>query len=97
MKPLRFEWDEGKSLVNQRKHGISFEQAESVFCDERGLLMVDPTHSGDEDRFILLGLSVELHMLVVCHCYRGGDIIRIISARRATRRERATYSHRWMT
>ena len=85
----------GKSLANQRKHGISFEQAESVFYDERGLFLADPTHSDGEDRFILLGLSTELHTLVVCHCDRGGDVIRIISARKATRRERATYSQRW--
>lgn len=97
MRALRFEWDEAKSLANRRKHGITFEQAESVFYDERGLFLADPTHSNGEDRFLLLGLSAELHTLVVCHCYRGGDIIRIISVRKATRRERATYSHRWTT
>ena len=97
MRPLRFEWDEAKNLANQRKHGISFEQAESVFYDESGLFLADPTHSNGEDRFLLLGLSAELHTLLVCHCYRGGEVIRIISARKATRRERATYSQRWRT
>lgn len=96
MRPLRFEWDEGKDLANQRMHGISFAQAVTVFFDEHGLLLADPAHSGEEDRFVLLGLSAELHTLVVCHCYRGGDVIRIISARKATRRERATYSQRWI-
>jgi len=58
--------------------------------------MADPEHSHGEDRFLLLGLSAELHTLVVCHCFRGGDVIRIISARKATRHERAIYSQRWM-
>jgi uncharacterized protein len=96
MRPLRFEWDESKNLANRREHGISFAQATTVFYDERALLMADPEHSHREDRFLLLGLSAELHTLVVCHCYRGGDVIRIISARKATRHERATYSQRWM-
>jgi uncharacterized protein len=96
MKPLEFEWDDRKNLANQRKHGISFEEATSVFYDGRGLFMADPGHSGSEDRFVLLGLSADLKTLVVCHCYRGGDVIRIISARKATRREQLTYSQRWV-
>ena len=75
--------------------GVSFEEAESAFADERALLLDDPDHSGDEERFVLLGLSATLRVLVVCHCYRGsGDVIRIISARKADRGEEATYSGR---
>jgi hypothetical protein len=96
MEPLEFEWDEAKNSANQRKHGVSFEQATSVFYDARGLFMADPGHSSREDRFVLLGLSSDLETLVVCHCYRGGDVIRVISARKATRRERLIYSQRWV-
>ncbi len=85
MDDLRFEWDEAKSEANRRKHGIDFEEASTVFADERALLIDDPDHSEEEDRFILLGLSAILRLLVVCHCYRTDDsIIRIISARKAT-------------
>ncbi|MFH1680160.1 MAG: BrnT family toxin [Candidatus Eisenbacteria bacterium] len=95
MRPLRFEWDEAKNTANHRKHGVTFEQARTVFCDPRALFMADPDHSDREDRFVLLGLSAELQTLVVCHCFRGRDVIRIISARKATRRERETYNRRW--
>ena len=89
---LRFEWDPAKDLENRRKHGISFEEAETVFSDEQARLLGDPDHSENEDRFILLGLSAELRVLVVVHSYLADDaVIRIISARRATRRERVTY------
>ena len=92
MSDLSFEWDERKNRENKRKHGVSFEEAQTVFLDERALRFYDPDHSADEDRFILLGLSFALRELVVCHCYRaGGSVIRIISARRATRREAAAY------
>jgi uncharacterized DUF497 family protein len=92
MSSLRFEWDERKAVANARKHGISFEEARSVFFDERARLIDDPDHSMDESRFILLGLSAALRLLVVCHCYRGGDAaIRIISARKATSRESRSY------
>ncbi|RIK92225.1 MAG: hypothetical protein DCC71_24610 [Proteobacteria bacterium] len=96
MRDLRFEWDEDKNLENQRKHRVSFEEAQSVFYDERALLVEDPDDSHGEERFLLLGLSGTLRTLVVCHCYRRRDsVIRIISARRADRTERATYERRW--
>lgn len=96
MAALRFEWDERKNKTNRQKHGVSFEEAQTAFADERGLLIDDPEHSEAEDRFVLLGMSSALRVLVVCHCYRtGGDAIRIISARRADRQEQADYSERW--
>ena len=89
---LRFEWDPRKAAANFRKHGVSFEDAESVFADERARLIDDPDHSADEDRFLLLGLSSSLRLLVVAHCYReAGGIIRIISARKAPREEQGFY------
>ena len=98
MDGLRFEWDRRKATANARKHGVTFKEAESVFTDERALLLDDPVHSDDEDRFALLGLSAALRTLVVCHCYRqSDDVIRIISARKATRAEQRQYSRRWMT
>ena len=95
MKRIEFEWDEGKNQENIRKHGIAFHEAKTVFSDEHALLIDDPEHSDVEDRFVLLGLSADLHTLVVCHCYRHGAVIRIISARKATRREREYYNRRW--
>jgi uncharacterized DUF497 family protein len=93
---LRFEWDPTKDQANRRKHRVSFAEAESVFVDEHARLLDDPDHSEDEDRFILLGLSSRFRVLVVVHTYRGDeDVIRIISARRATRAERAYYDARW--
>jgi uncharacterized protein len=90
---LRFEWDPRKSRTNQRKHGVSFEEAQTVFLDDHALLIDDPDSSVDEDRFVLLGLSSTLRALVVCHCYRrGGEVIRIISARKADPSERALYT-----
>jgi len=95
MKP-RIEWDEAKNALNKRKHGVCFEEASTVFADEHALLLADPDHSTEEDRFILMGFSASLRILVVCHCYRHGEeIIRIISARKATKSERAQYSERW--
>jgi uncharacterized protein len=92
MSALRFEWDERKAAANERKHGVSFEEARAVFFDERARLIDDPDHSEDEERFILLGPSSTLRLLVVCHCYRGeGNVIRIISARKATARESKSY------
>lgn len=94
MSVLRFEWDPRKNSANQRKHRVSFEEAETVFYDDRALLIEDP--DPEEDRFILLGLSATLRTLVVCHCYRKrDDVIRIISARRANRLERTAYEERW--
>lgn len=86
-----FEWDHAKSALNEKKHGISFEEARSVFADEFGRLIADPDHSEIEDRFVLLGMSARLRMLVVCHCYRHLNVIRIISARKADRSERDQY------
>ncbi len=92
---LRFEWDPQKGHTNRRKHGVSFEEAKTVFSDDNALLLDDPDHSDREARFVLLGLSATLRVLVVCHCYRlPGDVIRIISARKADRREQATYAER---
>jgi uncharacterized DUF497 family protein len=96
MGELRFEWDPAKDAANQRKHGIAFAEAETVFSDEQALLLDDPDHSDTEQRFILLGLSATLRILVVVHCYREeDDVIRLISARKATRPERAQYTARW--
>jgi uncharacterized DUF497 family protein len=89
---LRFEWDPRKAAANLRKHKVSFEDAQSVFSDERALLLDDPDHSEDEERFILLGLSSSLRLLVVAHCYRAsGNVIRIISARKADADEQSQY------
>jgi uncharacterized DUF497 family protein len=96
MSELRFDWDPKKDRTNQKKHGVSFAEAKSAFSDERGLLRDDPDHSEDEDRFILLGMSSSLRLLVVCHCYRArGDVIRIISARKAEQLEQQDYFDRW--
>ena len=96
MADLRFDWDPKKNRENQRDHRVSFGEAETAFADEHGLLMADPDHSEDEDRFILLGLSATLRLLVVCHTYRQEDeVIRLISARKADRSERAHYGRRW--
>ena len=92
MTEIHFEWHSTKSAVNAKKHGISFDEAKSVFSDENAKLISDPDHSDNEDRFILLGISVRLRTLVVCHCYRGDDnIIRIITARKATTSESKKY------
>lgn len=92
MNTLRFEWDERKAAANQHRHGVSFEEARTVFFDERARLIDDPDHSNDEERYILLGLSSTLRLLLVCHCYRSDDdVIRIISARKATVREAKAY------
>ena len=88
MTPLRFEWNKGKSGENQRKHGVSFEEAMTVFYDDNAVEFFDDEHSEREDRFLLLGVSSRLRVLMVCHCLRtSGDVIRIISARKATTRE----------
>lgn len=91
-----FQWDDRKAAANLRKHGVSFDEARGPFFDEQALLMADPDHSTDEDRFIILGLSQRSRLLVVCHCYlQSDDEIRIISARRADRREHHQYLRRW--
>lgn len=92
MGDLRFEWDAAKSRQNVRKHGVAFEEAQTVFVDDRAIRFYDPDHSHDEDRFIMLGMSYKLRILVVCHCYRERDsVIRIISARKANRQEAKQY------
>lgn len=92
MTELRFEWDPAKSAANIKKHGIGLDEAKSVFADERAKLIADPQHSDNEDRFVLLGLSTKLKLLVVCHCYRSkNNTIRIISARKATTIESRQY------
>ena len=89
---LSFEWDEHKNAVNQAKHQVSFEEAQTVFYDDRALVIDDPEHSHDEERFIILGMSARARLLIVCHCYRASDtVIRIISARQATKAESKYY------
>ena len=93
MDGIRFEWDPKKSRLNKARHGVSFEEAKTAFFDEYARIIADPEHSGDEERFILLGLSIDLRVLVVCHCYRASDrIIRLISARKADPSERSEYA-----
>lgn len=90
---IRFEWDENKNEINKKKHKISFEEAKTVFYDEEALVIDDPEHSQEEERFIILGLSKKANLLVVCHCYRASDtVIRIISARKATKSETNQYN-----
>ena len=87
-----FDWDENKNRRNKRAHGIDFNEASTVFYDEKALLFDDPKHSENEDRFLLLGMSNEANLCIVVHCYRASDnIIRLISARKATRKERERY------
>ncbi len=92
MKKLRFEWDPKRAQANLKRHGVSFEEAQSVFLDEQAVKFYDDKHAAWEDRFLLLGLSLHLNLLLVCHCHREDeDVIRIISARRATKREAGHY------
>ena len=92
---VRFEWDEAKNRTNQVKHGVSFEEAMTVFWDEQALLIDDPEHSEEEERFVLLGMSVEFRVLLVCHCAREEEnVIRVISARKANRAEQRQYFER---
>ena len=92
MNSIKFEWEASKAASNVEKHGITFEEARTVFFDERARLINDPDHSESEDRFILLGFSSSLRVIVVCHCYRSeGNVIRIISARKATATEKKAY------
>ena len=94
MSQIRFEWDPRKAKANERKHGVSFEEAQSVFFDEQGLFFEDPQPLHEEERFVLLGLSASLRLLVVVHALRYRDVIRIISARKATRLETREYEIR---
>lgn len=90
-----FDWDEDKNQINQKKHGIGFDEASTVFFDERAILFDDPEHSEYEERFLLLGMSESADVCIVCHCYRESDmVIRIISARKATKKEVDRYVRR---
>jgi uncharacterized DUF497 family protein len=89
---IRFEWDAAKAKANIKKHGISFEEAKSVFFDDFAVQFFDDEHSTEEERFLLLGMSAAANLLLVCHCEReAGNVIRIFSARRATKRESTFY------
>ena len=95
MPQIKFEWDQKKANANLRRHRISFEEARTVFFDKEALLIPDDIHSEDEDRFVILGLSLQARILVVCHCLRvSGTVIRIISARKANRSEERQYVER---
>jgi uncharacterized protein len=95
MDELRFEWDERKDRANVGKHGVAFEEARTAFFDERAVQFFDPDHSEDEDRFILLGMSFKLRVLIVCHCFRESEtVVRIISARKADKGEEREYWRR---
>jgi uncharacterized DUF497 family protein len=92
MNDLTFEWDNEKDLANQKKHGVSFDEAKTVFYDPAARVIADPEHSDTEDRFVLLGTSSKSRVLLVCHCFReSDDVIRIISARKAVPNERKNY------
>ncbi len=87
-----FDWDENKNEINRQKHGIAFEEASTVFFDESAILFDDPEHSEEEERFLLLGMSESANVCMVCHCYRVSDtVIRLISARKATKKEAERY------
>ena len=89
---MKFEWDENKNEINQRKHGISFNEVTSVFRDAFAIVFDDPDHSENEERFVIIGTSDKRGICLVSHCYRGQDqVIRIISARKATKTERNIY------
>jgi uncharacterized protein len=93
MDGIRFEWDPKKNRLNKARHGVSFEEAKTAFFDEHARIIADPEHSDDEERLILLGLSIKLRVLVVCHCYRESDhVIRILSAGKADSSERSEYA-----
>lgn len=95
MKRLAFVWDPRKARSNAQKHGVTFEEARSVFFDEGAIEFYDEPHSGAQDRFLLLGLSAHARLLLVCHCYREDEgTIRIISARKATKSESKHYRRR---
>jgi len=91
MSSLKFEWDEHKNISNKKKHGITFDEAQTVFVDELARLVPDPDNSEGEERFILMGMSSQHALLTVCHCERSSNTIRIISARKADKFERKQY------
>jgi uncharacterized DUF497 family protein len=91
---IKFDWDPAKAAANFKKHGVSFEEAQSVFYDDFAIQFFDENHSSDEERFLMLGMSSGAHLLLVCHCERGdGAVVRIISARKATNQESTFYGH----
>lgn len=93
---MTFEWDENKNHINQHKHGISFEEAQTVFEDTYAILFDDPDHSDYEERFLLIGMSNAKGICIISHCYRGADeTIRIISARKATKTEQSVYNEQF--
>jgi len=95
MNVLEFEWDERKHKANVKKHGVSFLEARTAFYDENAIQFYDPDHSEDEERFLLLGMSIKPQILVVCHCYRESEtLVRIISARKADKSEEGAYWRR---
>mgnify|MGYP001811872465 FL=1 len=95
MKELEFEWDKRTEAANVKKHGVTFEEARTAFYDENAIQFYDPDHSEQVDRFILLGLSLKPHVLVVCHCFRESEtVVRIISARKADKEEERAYWER---
>ena len=88
-----FIWDDDKNDFNTRKHGISFDEAKTVFLDDYAVFLKDDEHSVSEERFIIIGKSRQSNLLVVCHCYRENDtIIRLISARKADKKETDLYN-----
>jgi len=92
---IQFEWDETKAEINLKKHKVSFEEARTVFFDPNALLIADPEHSNEEDRFIIMGISNKSRIVLVCHCYRENEeIIRIISARKANSNEVKQYGEK---
>ena len=96
MENLIFEWDENKNTINKSKHGLSFEEAKEVFEDDNAILFDDPEHFIGEERFLIIGMTVSQKICIVSHCYRDNDnIIRIISARKATKNEKKTYLKGW--
>ena len=96
MNKLIFEWDEEKNTINKKKHGLSFETAKEVFYDEHAVLFDDPEHSVNEERFLIIGMTKSAKICIVSHCYRNADnIIRLISARQATKHEKKLYEEGW--
>lgn len=95
METMNFKWDENKNTINKKKHGISFEEAKEVFEDINAILFDDPDHSAGEERFLIIGIIRSQKICIVSHCYRENDVIRIISAREATKNEKKIYFKGW--
>ncbi len=96
MDTINFEWDENKNEINKKKHGLSFETAQEVFYDEFAVVFDDPDHSVGEERFLIIGMTESSKICIVSHCYRNSDnIIRLISAREATKKEKKIYQEGW--